>query len=433
VDSGLRTRRRSSSSAQPSQRRSQRAGEQPVERLAESSAESSTEGELAAAMKALGDISESLVQSHGELALRAERMERDLARTNRELADKVEELGRVQRHLEAILQALPTGVVVRDGEGRIARANEAALAVLGVPEQDLIGRSDHPGLGRPSADGGARELERPDGSRRMVCSRSSPIDAENPRAGSVEILDDRTELFELERRLATMDKLAALGNMAAGIAHEIRNPLHSIAGFAGLLSDELPETSRCGRFARSIQKSSAVANEILSSMLSLARPDSLQLETISGADLAQEAIRCACPPAQKSCASGWSVECFSEMETFAGDRIKLRQALRNLVANAIDAQPGGGQIRVEVFREKDDMVLAVDDAGPGVPDEHRQRIFEPFFTTNAQGTGLGLALVYRIAQLHGGRAELASTRSSLGGARFLIRIPFLNSPQRHEP
>jgi signal transduction histidine kinase len=115
----------------------------------------------------------------------------------------------------------------------------------------------------------------------------------------------------------------------------------------------------------------------------------------------------------------------ANLPAFAGDYIKLRQALRNLIANAIQAQPDGGSVHVEARLENGEVVLAVSDAGPGIPKEALARVLEPFFTTRAEGTGLGLALVNTIARLHGGRVEVSREPAPLGGAHIQIHVPFV--------
>ncbi len=381
--------------------------------------------ELERAMRTLDAVSADLVRSYRELARRAERMENDLQRTNAALADKVAEADAVTRRLEAVLQSLPTGVVVRDEAGRIARANPAAQAILGAREETLLGRTGHAGLSGADADGSPREVDLPDGRRRVLASRHAWVrDEAGRRTGSVEILDDRTEVAELEERVHDLDKLAALGNMAAGIAHEVRNPLNAVGGTAELLLRELPGDGLARRRAQRIAAGAREANEVLTSMLGLARPEALALEPVDPRELLEAAVAGAWPADPAVDRGAWSVTHTCTAPAFVADRVKLRQALRNLVANALDAQPDGGRVHVRLEHEGDELVACVDDAGPGVDPERRRRIFEPFFTSRAEGTGLGLALVHSLAHLHGGRAELAARPSPLGGARFLIRIPF---------
>lgn len=374
---------------------------------------------LEAAMRALSSISATLSVSYASLEARTVRVERELER-------KVAELDGVRRHLTAVLDSLPSGVVVRDAQGRVVRVNAAAARMLEVPAEELVGEHPHARLddsrSRQEADGWRlRELDL-DGGRRVLASRRSPV----PGEGSVEILDDRTALVDLTERLHLLDKLAALGNMAGGIAHELRNPMHAAAGFAALLAPRLPELSRERHFAVRIAESLANAEAILASMLTLASPERLVPETIDPANLVAEAVAQVLQArVPDGVPSAWDIERRICAVPFRGDRIKLRQALRNLIANAIDAQPLGGRVRVEARCEGDQLHLCVGDSGPGVPPELRGRVLEPFFTTRADGTGLGLPLVATIAGLHGGRLELSSRPDELGGALFTITLPLV--------
>jgi two-component system sensor histidine kinase FlrB len=371
-----------------------------------------------------------LVDSYQALERRAQRVEQDLARANDALEAKVAELDAVNANLAAILDALPTGVVVRDASGRVVRVNQAALEVLGAKANQVHTHSAALFGEQVRADGdwSEREIVRDDGRHLVIARRRTtvalPANGARPAdtLGSIEILDDRTQLAELHERLHSLDKLAALGNMAGGIAHELRNPMTAIGGFAALLHKSLAPASEEQRWAALIVAGCANAECILASMLTLASPSKLTLETIEPAELAQAAIEQV--RGELTDASQWRIECSVEAAPFVGDRIKLRQTLRNLLSNAIHAQPGGGAVALELIRERTEIVLRVSDAGPGIAPELRRRVLEPFFTTRAQGTGLGLALVVQIAELHGGRVEISPRPSQLGGAQVALRIPF---------
>lgn len=374
--------------------------------------------ELAEARREFASISKSLLESYAALAERAEHVDRELCRANAELEAKVRELDHVTRDLEAVLAALPTGVVVRDASGAIVRTNPAAERILATAREDLLGAHGHPLLRGRGAKDGRREIAR-DGSRLVLSSRWSEIPA---HGGSVEILDDETELASLTERLHALDKVAALGTLAGGVAHEIRNPLNAVAGFARLLAKELETGSKAQRWASLIVQGADEANSIVSSLLCVARPGRLQTEAIDPQELLRQAIQAA--HGDGSAASRWRIDVRSSAPAYVGDRIKLRQAVRNLVANALDAQPDGGVVLVEHFVESNDVVVRVSDAGPGIPDHIRGRVTDPFFTTRAEGTGLGLALASTIAQAHGGRIEISPCTSSLGGAELSLRLPF---------
>jgi signal transduction histidine kinase len=380
------------------------------------------------ARQAFAQISQSLLTSYATLSERASYVEDQLCRTNKELESKVAELDTVTRDLEAVLFALPTGVVVRDTDGKIVRVNPAAQRILGVTANELLGRDGHELLAGEHATDEPRKVTRADGAALVLVSRYSEVgpglEGDDAPRGSVEILDDRTEVARLTQRLHTMDKVAALATMAGGIAHEIRNPLNGVQGFATLLRRELDVGSKAAHWAGLIVEGAQEANAIVSSILCLARPEQLVVESIEPSQLLEEAVRAALPPSTSSSeTSPWTVTTRSSTRPYVGDRIKLRQAIRNLVANAIDVQPEGGTIDVRQFEDAGDVVIEVSDSGPGIPEHIRGNVTDPFFTTRAEGTGLGLALVSTIAQAHGGRIEVSPEASFLGGAQLSLRFP----------
>jgi len=263
-----------------------------------------------------------------------------------------------------------------------------------------------------------------------------------------ELGEANRERIELAERLHAADKLSALGTMAAGIAHEIRNPLNAVRGFAELLaaragapvSTGAPRSSavlgppsslppldeRARRWAHLIVEGVSEVDAIIDNLLSFGSPEKLRLERIDGLELLHGAARLATrlEPGQDPAARGIRVRC--DAPPFWGDHIKLRHAVRNLLENALEAQAeiGVPRVEAELLLEEGELVCRVADAGPGVPAELRTRILDPFFTTHADGTGLGLALVSVIARLHGGSVQCTSSPSALGGALFVLRFPF---------
>lgn len=369
--------------------------------------------ELDRVVHTLSTISSELLESYHALKAKADRVENELQRANEELEERVTEL-------QAILQALPTGVVVRDESGSVAHVNGAAREILGTSEDEL------PTLAELESTANGHEWTRPDGGRVVLSTRRKEMRTPNGKFfGSVEILDDQTELTRLTERVHRMDKMAALGTMAAGIAHEIRNPMNAIKGFSDLLERQDFE-AREKRWAKNISAGVNEVETIIHSMLTFADPEPLRLETVDAEELVEAAIAAATDHLEDR--ERWTIESHCYALEFVGDRIKLRQALRNLISNSIDSQPDGGRILVELLLDGEVVCCRVSDAGPGIPPEVLPRLSDPFFTTRAEGTGLGLTLVHTIAQLHGGRLHATSEPSSLGGARLSIRIPFVPSP-----
>lgn len=375
-----------------------------------------TDLELDEVLSSLSSISESLLESYAVLAERARKLEVELAAKNAEL--------------EAVLAALPTGVVVRDASGCIVRVNPAVCSILETTEEHLLSAGSHPELQGREAIGQPRELSMTDGSTRIVEQRWTEFTVNGALGGSVELIDDRTEFAHLAERLHSLDKLAALGSMASGIAHEIRNPMNAVRGYAELLKREFGADSRQGKWSSAICEGVDEADAIITNMLSFGSPEQLRRDRVgaqalvsSAVDLAQRSI----PSGAKS--TDWCISTTVNCPDFVGDHIKLRQALRNLIANAIQAQPQGGQIHISCALRGDCVVFEVCDAGPGIPSNLRRRVVDPFFTTRAEGCGLGLALVHTIAELHGGRLEVSPAPAPThlgGGAHLILKVPFHN-------
>ena len=231
------------------------------------------------------------------------------------------------------------------------------------------------------------------------------------------------ERRELSRRATRAEKLAAVGTLAAGLSHEIKNPLNAASLQLMVLErrlKRLPDLPAdifepLGLVQAEIKRLASFLDEFLQ----FARPRELQRSNVDVVQLAREVVDFLQPQA-----SGASLAL--DVETAAlpplpADEPKLRQVLVNLVLNAIQATPAGGTVRVVVGREDGDVCICVDDSGPGVPPAARHRIFEPFYTTKDAGTGLGLPLVHSIVQQHGGSITIET--SPQGGARFHLRLP----------
>lgn len=232
----------------------------------------------------------------------------------------------------------------------------------------------------------------------------------------------RGELASKNRQLERRSRLAALGEMAAGMAHEIRNPLGGIALYAGLLRKQLEDRpaqqALAARIACGVEGLNAIVNDILAfagEIQPQKRPVDLASVVHEACDLARARLE----------QSGADLACdVPEGTELAADRSLLVRAVSNLLFNAIDAA-GEGEIRLAGRIDGDRVVLTVADSGPGVPAENLERIFNPFFTTKDAGTGLGLAIVHRIVESHGGQigAANAAAPEGLGGALFTISLP----------
>ena len=234
------------------------------------------------------------------------------------------------------------------------------------------------------------------------------------------------ELAASRERLVQSEKLAALGTLAAAIAHEVRNPLAVIRSAAQSLAEAAPaeaaETLRSCRFM--IEEADRLAS-LVNSLLAFARPARLTARAVAAAELFDRALLLARGPIE-------SRQVHIERRepppgaVASADPNLIAQVLAGLLTNAAQAAPIGGEVKIECRAEDSTVELAVEDSGPGVPAALRDRIFEPFFTTRASGVGLGLAIARQITEAHGGSLRLGESAS--GGARFSVILPRVALP-----
>lgn len=223
-------------------------------------------------------------------------------------------------------------------------------------------------------------------------------------------------------QLVAQERLATIGKMAAHVTHEIRNPLSSIALNLELLEEQLPPGDAEARaLFRAIGKEVERLSGLSRQYLAFARSKLPTREPEDVGALVEEALSFVRPDLEKH-----DIRVKLEVEPGLApvlcDEGQIKQVLLNLLQNARDAMPGGGEVRVGVSAAGDDIVIAVDDQGPGVPEELRERLFEPFYTTKSHGTGLGLATTQHIAASHGGSITCEPAPGG-GGARFVLRLP----------
>ena len=379
-------------------------------------------------------VTRDLERAYGRLQDRATAVEGRLRDANGRLTSRIGSLERVTDELHGILDAIPSGVVTCTPASVLARVNPAAERILGRPAAELVGRDARTLLstdGEPLLLLGCRELEEGvtrerrvsclDGSTRYLAGSVAAL----PDGGRLEVISDQTEVAHLRNQVTRLDTLAALGEMAAGVAHEIRNPMSAVEGFAGLLErscrgEGAPARDQLLRYADRIRKGVAEVNGIITNLLMWARPERALMDRVELASLFAELIR----DLESEPAGAYArVEVAAATHPWAvrGDRLKLKLALGNLVRNAREAAGSDGHVRLAATCESGRLTVTVDDDGPGLDPRVRCRLFRPFTTTKASGTGLGLAIARKLVDLHGG--EIVAGDGPLGGARFAVLLP----------
>lgn len=236
-----------------------------------------------------------------------------------------------------------------------------------------------------------------------------------------QLRESREKLHEAHRtQMSRAEHLATLGELAAGLAHEIRNPLAGIAGVIEVIGRDLPESSPAREVWKEVQQEMKHIQRILNDLLDYARP---RLPDIRPADLnstAEHAVKLA---RQQVFSRPVEIELITSpgLPAVEHDSGQIQQVLLNLLLNAIQAIEGSGRIELQLANRDDSAVVTVTDTGRGIDPGQLQNIFRPFFTTKGKGTGLGLSLAQRIVHAHGGRIEVASTRGK--GTRFSVWLP----------
>jgi two-component system NtrC family sensor kinase len=348
----------------------------------------------------------------------------DLERLNRELDAKLEQrsraLTRSADEWRACFDAISDPLAIVKVDGEVVRANAAFAKLAGVPVNRLPGlqpsREVYGQLPAPGrASGGETVAEVARGERTWLV-RTFPF----PESGSVAVWKDVTEEREVSRRLLQAEKMAAVGQLAGGVAHEINNPLGGILAFAQLMSREDRNKEDIDSLNLIIDAATR-AKKIVESLLRFSRrPKQDERGEVDLAKVAEDALFLMSSQLKEG-----RVEVVRRLEpaVCTGNANLLGQILVNLLVNALHAMGKQGRLSVETRSHGGMACARVSDDGPGVPPEIQSRIFEPFFTTKpeGQGTGLGLSICYRIAEEHGG--TIRHEPAPGGGASFVLEIP----------
>ena len=342
-------------------------------------------------------------------------------------------LRQIREYTDLLVSSLPIGLIATGDDGTIRILNTSAEKMLGVTAGDALGRFPDTVLpvelstefhSKNSENHGVMQKEIVLGDRsgrnRSFMTISLPvIDSEKRFAGNTLLLQDISDVKELQIELRRNERLAALGKMAAGVAHELRNPLSSIKGLTLLLKGKFHNDEEGINTAEILVQEVERLNRSIGELLDYARPEKLELKKIDIFDVIEKAVslitvdlETAEVRLEMNCTQGHYVK---------GDNDKLNQVFLNLLLNALQAVEQHGTISIKTLRKDGQVVCSIEDDGCGLNEDDIAKVFDPYFTTKKDGTGLGLAMSAKIIEEHSGSIEI---RSSIGsGTLVSVSLP----------
>jgi two-component system sensor histidine kinase PilS (NtrC family) len=359
-------------------------------------------------------------------------------RQYRQIEAQRKDITRLEQWNRLVVENLDMGLMTLDREGRILSINPAGEKILRRPVRALIGRplNDFFLLGREGEEGRSgvdgRRMETrytpPDGSPLIIGFSLYSVQEETAGTkamGTIVTFKDITEIKAMEERLRQMDRLALMGRMAAGIAHEIRNPLASISGSLQLFQETLQDFEAGEQLLGIIFRELNTLDSLINDFLTFSRPVQPPPQPLNVSQLIEETVTLFQKGKEVTPAIRFRVEVEGGL-FFKIPARELSRILWNLLTNALQALPGEGEITVRarrVRREEGEghWEIVIRDNGCGIPEEDQDRIFEPFFTTKEKGTGLGLSIVQKIVSDLGGKISLESRPGE--GTTFFLQFP----------
>ncbi len=369
------------------------------------------------------------------VAFLASHLTESLRRMGRELSEASASLAGLERRNELILQSIASGLVTTDLAGRIAYVNRAAERIVQIDAAAALGRP----FGEIfSVEGPRQPWRAPDrlgpaplrldgrlaggGEDSLLGMTFSPLlDEAGSVSGVICSFQDLTAIRRMEEQVRRSDRLAAVGELAAGMAHEIRNPLASLSGSIQLLSEGLQLQGEDRELLEIVRRESGRLNALITDFLQYASPRAPQLLDTDLGELARETATLL----SQARGPGWRVAVEEEHPGCCRAQVDpklFRQVFWNLALNGVEAMPRGGALRIGLAAGPGgEAVVTFADEGTGISAGDRSRIFTPFFSTKEGGTGLGLAVVHRIVEAHGGRIEVESPPG--GGTLVRVAVP----------
>ncbi|VAX25554.1 Sensor protein of zinc sigma-54-dependent two-component system [hydrothermal vent metagenome] len=343
-------------------------------------------------------------------------------------------LQNVQDYISNVIQSMPNGLISLDKTGKVETVNRTAVKLLGLEENKVVGKNIHDvlpnckseALGQNNSEKFEQNVEchLNDGNTIPLNIISSKIKNEiGEDLGTVLIFTDLRELKSLEKAVERSERLASMGRMAAGIAHEIRNPLSSIKGLAQYLRNKFEKDSEDHEYASVMISEVDRLNRVIRDMLNFAKPHEPKLALCNIEDIVSHSLKLT-----ESELNEKKINIIlmnkDDLPTVLADSDLLTQVFLNLFANSIEAMDENGTIEISFSEEEQFVIIEISDEGSGIEEENLNKIFDPFFTSKSTGTGLGLAIVYRIIENHNGKITVNSVVNK--GTTFIIKLPKSN-------
>lgn len=353
------------------------------------------------------------------------------------LTQATQNLANLQAFNERIIESIHSGLVTTDITGNILSFNRAAEEITQHKANQVIKRTFFEVFGdlsnylnfSPELLNTSKPIRftasclSATGRQMYLGITASPLSGENGKPnGLVFSFQDLTEIIKLEQEIRRRDRLAAMGKMAAGIAHEIRNPLAAMRGSIQVLRSELDLSEDQAQLMQIVLRESDRLDKIVSDFLAYARPSPAKLAEFDLVNWIKETVALIRYSNESSTKHEILVECPEASISIVADSNQLRQIIWNLARNSLQAMPEGGKLIIELNQNKEkDIILTFTDTGVGMSEEEMERIFEPFNSNRPGGTGLGMAIVYQIISDHNGKIDVVSSPNQ--GARITITLP----------
>jgi two-component system, NtrC family, sensor histidine kinase PilS len=347
--------------------------------------------------------------------------------TGRELGESKKTLRVLKNLHENILESLTSGLLTLDLQGKIISVNKTGRDILGKGDGSHLLGSDLSslisGLQIRNFSSSQREqisYTRPDGRTLTLGFSSSDLrDTEQELQGYIIIFQDLTEVKELEERLMTSEKMAVLGQLSAGLAHELRNPLSAISGAVEILKEDMTPSDEHERLIGVATQEVERLNLLVEDFLILTMPMQKNQSSVDLGKIVSDTVDSFTKTIRRS-----NIEIVNGIEEgiyVRAHSYRLKQAVWNLLMNSIDAMPAGGRVALSSELKDGKVILKFSDDGRGIEDKIKSRLFDPFFTTKEVGTGLGLAIVQKVIEGYNGKVDVVSSPGK--GTTFIITLP----------